>query len=169
MEMMELDIFLRKKKIGYFMNRKASLERVTKETNIKVSVNIDGKNNYNINTGIGFLDHMLEQLSKHSFIDIDLNAKGDLHIDYHHTTEDSGYALGKAIDEAIGDRKGISRFAHAYVPMDETLTRVVVDFSGRPYLVWKVFSRKANLEIWILSYLKSGSKPLHKLQGQMYM
>ena len=111
------------------MNRKASLERVTKETNIKVSVNIDGKNNYNINTGIGFLDHMLEQLSKHSFIDIDLNAKGDLHIDYHHTTEDSGYALGKAIDEAIGDRKGISRFSHAYEPMDETLNRVVVDLS----------------------------------------
>ncbi len=121
------------------MTRKASLERVTKETNIKVSVNIDGNNDYRIKTGIGFLDHMLEQLAKHSFIDIDLNAKGDLHIDYHHTTEDTGYAIGKAIDEALGDRRGINRFANAYVPMDETLTRVVVDFSGRPYLIWKVF------------------------------
>ncbi|MAJ24761.1 MAG: imidazoleglycerol-phosphate dehydratase [Rickettsiales bacterium] len=121
------------------MTRKSSLNRVTKETNIKVSINIDGNNNYNIKSGIGFLDHMLEQLSKHSFIDIELDAKGDLHIDYHHTTEDSGYTIGKAIDEALGDRRGINRFAHAYVPMDETLTRVVIDFSGRPYLIWKVF------------------------------
>ena len=121
------------------MTRKSSLKRVTKETNIKVSINIDGNNNYNIKSGIGFLDHMLEQLSKHSFIDIELDAKGDLHIDYHHTTEDSGYSIGKAIDEALGDRRGINRFAHAYVPMDETLTRVVIDFSGRPYLIWKVF------------------------------
>ena len=121
------------------MNRKSSLERITKETNIKVSVDIDGINNYSIKTGIGFLNHMLEQLSKHSLIDIALDAKGDLHIDYHHTTEDTGYAIGKAIDEALGDRRGINRFASAYVPMDETLTRVVIDFSGRPYLVWKVF------------------------------
>ena len=121
------------------MVRKASLERVTKETDIKVDINIDGQNKYRINSGIGFLDHMLEQLSKHSLIDIDLIAKGDLHIDFHHTTEDSGYAIGKAIDEAIGDRRGITRFGHAYVPMDETLTRVVIDFSGRPYLIWKVF------------------------------
>ena len=121
------------------MIRKSVLERVTKETQIKVKVNIDGNNIYKIYTGIGFLDHMLEQLSKHSHIDIELNAKGDLHIDYHHTTEDSGYAIGKAIDEALGERRGINRFAHAYVPMDETLTRVVIDFSGRPYLIWKVF------------------------------
>ena len=127
------------------MVRTASLERVTKETKIKVKVNIDGKNNYKINSGIGFLDHMLEQLSKHSFIDIDLIANGDLHIDFHHTTEDSGYAIGKAIDEAIGERVGISRFAHAYIPMDETLTRVVVDFSGRPYLIWKVFFTQSKL------------------------
>ena len=127
------------------MVRKANLERVTKETDIKVNINIDGKNNYKINSGIGFLDHMLEQLSKHSFIDIDLIAKGDLHIDYHHTTEDSGYAIGKAIDQAIGDRRGITRFAHAYVPMDETLTRVAIDFSGRPYLVWKVFFTQSKL------------------------
>ena len=127
------------------MVRIASLERVTKETKIKVKVNIDGKNNYKINSGIGFLDHMLEQLSKHSSIDIDLIAKGDLHIDFHHTTEDSGYAIGKAIDEAIGDRRGITRFGHAYVPMDETLTRVVIDFSGRPYLIWKVFFTQSKL------------------------
>ena len=121
------------------MKRKAKIARKTKETNISVDLNIDGKGKYKVDTGIGFLDHMLEQLSKHSFIDIDLIAKGDLHIDYHHTTEDTGYAIGKAIDEAIGDRRGITRFAHAYVPMDETLTRVVIDFSGRPYLIWKVF------------------------------
>ena len=121
------------------MNRKAKLERITKETEIKIDLNIDGINKYSIKTGIGFLDHMLEQLSKHSGVDIDLYAKGDLHIDHHHTTEDTGYVVGKAIDEALGDRKGINRFGHAYVPMDETLTRVVLDFSGRPYLVWKVF------------------------------
>ena len=121
------------------MNRKSKIERVTKETEIKINLNIDGINKYSVDTGIGFLDHMLEQLSKHSGIDIDLNAKGDLHIDHHHTTEDTGYVVGKAIDEALGDRRGINRFGHAYIPMDETLTRVVLDFSGRPYLVWKVF------------------------------
>ena len=127
------------------MNRKAKLERVTKETQIKINLNIDGISKYTVNTGIGFLDHMLEQLSKHSGIDINLNAKGDLHIDHHHTTEDTGYVIGKAIDEALGDRKGINRFGHAYVPMDETLTRVVLDFSGRPYLVWKVFFTQSKL------------------------
>ena len=127
------------------MNRKAKIERITKETEIKISLNIDGINKYSVDTGIGFLDHMLEQLSKHSGIDMDLNAKGDLHIDHHHTTEDTGYVVGKAIDEALGDRKGINRFGHAYVPMDETLTRVVLDFSGRPYLVWKVFFTQSKL------------------------
>ncbi|MAI02269.1 MAG: imidazoleglycerol-phosphate dehydratase [Rickettsiales bacterium] len=127
------------------MLRKAKVERITKETDIKVSINLDGINKYNIKTGIGFLDHMLEQLSKHSLMDIDLLAKGDLHIDHHHTTEDTGYAVGKAIDEALGDRAGINRFGHAYIPMDETLTRVVIDFSGRPYLVWKVFFTQAKL------------------------
>ena len=120
------------------MARKAKISRKTKETSISVSLNLDGKGKYKIKTGIGFLDHMLEQLSKHSLIDIDLIAKGDLHIDYHHTTEDSGYAIGKAIDEAIGDRRGINRFAHAYIPMDETLSRVSIDVSNRPYLIWKV-------------------------------
>ena len=127
------------------MNRKAKIERVTKETEIKIDLNIDGINRYSVDTGIGFLDHMLEQLSKHSGIDMDLDAKGDLHIDHHHTTEDTGYVVGKAIDEALGDRKGINRFGHAYVPMDETLTRVVLDFSGRPYLVWKVFFTQSKL------------------------
>ena len=127
------------------MNRKAKIERVTKETEIKINLNIDGTNKYSVDTGIGFLDHMLEQLSKHSGIDMDLYAKGDLHIDHHHTTEDTGYVVGKAIDEALGDRKGINRFGHAYVPMDETLTRVVLDFSGRPYLVWKVFFTQSKL------------------------
>ena len=151
------------------MVRKAELERVTKETDIKVKVNIDGNNNYKIKSGIGFLDHMLEQLSKHSFIDIDLIAKGDLHIDYHHTTEDTGYAIGKAIDEAIGDRRGISRFAHAYVPMDETLTRVVIDFSGRPYLIWKVFFTQNKLgdmdtelfKEWFQAFSQSAGITLH--------
>ena len=151
------------------MTRKSSLNRVTKETNIKVSINIDGNNNYNIKSGIGFLDHMLEQLSKHSFIDIELDAKGDLHIDYHHTTEDSGYTIGKAIDEALGDRRGINRFAHAYVPMDETLTRVVIDFSGRPYLIWKVFFTQNKLgdmdtelfKEWFQAFSQSAGVTLH--------
>lgn len=118
--------------------RKASIERVTKETSIKATVNLDGTGVYKINTGIGFLDHMLEQLSKHSLIDIELEAKGDLHIDYHHTTEDTGIVIGQAVLQAIGDKKGIRRYGSAYIPMDETLTRVALDFSGRQYLIWKV-------------------------------
>ena len=119
--------------------RKHSLTRKTKETDITVKISLDGKGVNNINTGVGFLDHMLEQLSKHSGIDITLKAIGDLHIDDHHTTEDVGYTIGKGISEALGNRKGINRFGSAYVPMDETLSRVALDFSGRPYLVWKVF------------------------------
>jgi imidazoleglycerol-phosphate dehydratase len=118
--------------------RKATIERKTKETQIKASVDLDGTGKYNILTGIGFLDHMLEQLSKHSLIDIELNAKGDTHIDFHHTTEDSGIALGQAVAKAIGDKAGIRRYGHSYIPMDETLSRVALDFSGRPYLIWKV-------------------------------
>jgi imidazoleglycerol-phosphate dehydratase len=122
--------------------RKASVERITKETEIFTSINLDGNGKYNVSTGIGFLDHMLEQLSRHSLIDIELKAKGDLHIDYHHTTEDSGIAIGQAVAKAIGDKAGIRRYGHAYIPMDETLSRVALDFSGRPYLIWKVdFSR----------------------------
>ena len=121
------------------MKRKSEIDRITKETNIRVKINLNGKGKYKISTGIGFLDHMLEQLSKHSGIDITLKAIGDLHIDDHHTTEDVGYTIGKGISEALGNRKGINRFGSAYVPMDETLSRVALDFSGRPYLIWKVF------------------------------
>jgi imidazoleglycerol-phosphate dehydratase len=118
--------------------RIAKINRKTKETSIEVEINLDGKGSYKINSGIGFLDHMLEQLSKHSLIDINLKAKGDLHIDLHHTTEDSGIAVGEAIAKALGDKRGIKRYAHAYIPMDETLSRVSLDISGRPYLVWNV-------------------------------
>ena len=118
--------------------RQNALNRKTKETEIKVKILIDGKGVSNINTGIGFLDHMIDQLSKHSLIDIELQAKGDLHVDYHHTTEDSAIVLGQAFKNAIGDRKGILRFGQALSAMDETLTRVVIDCSNRSYLVWKV-------------------------------
>ena len=121
------------------MNRIAKINRQTKETQIKVSVNLDGSGSYKIETGIGFFDHMLEQLSRHSGIDIDLHAKGDLHIDSHHTVEDVGYTLGKAISEALGDRRGINRFGNAFTPMDETLSRTVIDLSGRPFLVWNIY------------------------------
>ena len=115
--------------------RKASINRNTKETSIKVDVNLDGTGKANIKTGIGFLDHMMEQIAKHSLIDIDLKAKGDLHIDLHHTTEDSGIAFGEALKKALGDKKGIKRYASATIPMDETLSRVSLDLSNRPYLV----------------------------------
>ncbi len=118
--------------------RKGSINRKTKETSIKVEVDLDGTGKSNIKTGIGFLDHMMEQISKHSLIDINLEAKGDLHIDLHHTTEDSGIAFGEALKEALGDKKGIKRYASATIPMDETLSRVSLDLSNRPYLVWKV-------------------------------
>ena len=118
--------------------RKASINRNTKETSIKVDVNLDGTGKANIKTGIGFLDHMMEQIAKHSLIDIDLKAKGDLHIDLHQTTEDSGIAFGEALKKALGDKKGIKRYASATIPMDETLSRVSLDLSNRPYLVWNV-------------------------------
>lgn len=127
------------------MNRISEIKRKTKETNIVCKLNLDGTGEYNISTGIGFLDHMIEQLSRHSSVDISLKAKGDLHIDAHHTTEDIGYVIGKAISEALSDRRGINRFASSYAPMDETLTRVVIDLSGRPFLVWKVFFTQTKL------------------------
>ena len=120
------------------MSRKAKIQRKTKETNISVEVNLDGKGKYQIKTKIGFLDHMLEQLSKHSLIDMKINAKGDTHIDLHHTTEDTGIAIGEAIKKAAGNRKGIKRYATTNIPMDETLTRVSLDISNRPYLIWNV-------------------------------
>ena len=118
--------------------RKYSVNRKTKETTIEVKVNLDGKGKSDIKTGIGFLDHMLDQISKHSLIDISIKAKGDLHVDLHHTTEDSALALGEALNKALGERKGIKRFGQALSAMDETLSRVVVDCSNRPYLIWKV-------------------------------
>ncbi|MEM7441976.1 MAG: imidazoleglycerol-phosphate dehydratase HisB [Pseudomonadota bacterium] len=122
--------------------RRAKVQRKTTETEISASVDLDGTGRYDMATGIGFLDHMLEQLAKHSLIDLEVRAKGDLHIDFHHTTEDSGIAIGQAVAKALGDRRGITRFAAATIPMDETLSRVAVDVSGRPYLVWRVdFSR----------------------------
>ncbi len=125
--------------------RQASVARNTNETRISASVDLDGTGSYEIATGIGFLDHMLEQLSRHSLIDIALKVEGDLHIDFHHTTEDSGIALGQAVSQALGERKGIQRFGSALSPMDETLTRVSLDASNRPYLVWKVDFKRDKL------------------------
>ena len=151
------------------MNRKAKISRKTKETSIAVEVNIDGKGKYKIDTGIGFLDHMLEQLSKHSLIDISVKAKGDTHIDLHHTTEDSGIAIGEAISKAAGNRKGIKRYAHALIPMDETLTRVAIDVSNRPYLIWKVDLKVEKLgemdtelfKEWFQAFSQSAGITLH--------
>ena len=120
------------------MTRKASIERKTKETEIKASIDLDGAGTFDIKTGVGFLDHMLEQLARHALIDIKLTAKGDLHIDAHHTTEDAGIVLGQAVAKALGDKQGIARYASVHLPMDETLTRVSIDVSGRPYLIWNV-------------------------------
>jgi imidazoleglycerol-phosphate dehydratase len=116
--------------------RKASIRRSTKETNVEVVVDLDGAGAASISTGIGFLDHMLELLARHSRIDLTVKAKGDLHIDQHHTTEDIGIALGQAVKQALGDMKGITRYADVHVPMDEALTRVALDVSGRPFLVF---------------------------------
>ena len=117
--------------------RSASVKRTTKETDIEVVIDLDGTGASNITTGIGFFDHMLDLLARHSRIDITVKAKGDLHIDHHHTTEDVGIALGQAVKQALGDMKGITRYADVHVPMDETLTRVAIDVSGRPVLVFK--------------------------------
>ena len=151
------------------MIRKAKISRKTKETSIVVEVNIDGKGKYKIDTGIGFLDHMLEQLSKHSLIDISVKAKGDTHIDLHHTTEDTGIAIGEAINKAAGNRKGIKRYAHALIPMDETLTRVAIDVSNRPYLIWKVELKVEKLgemdtelfKEWFQAFSQSAGITLH--------
>jgi len=118
--------------------RKATVKRTTKETDVEVTVDLDGTGAYSIATGIGFLDHMLDLLARHSRIDLTIKAKGDLHIDQHHTTEDVGIALGHAMKQALGDMKGITRYADVHLPMDETLSRVVMDISGRPFLVFQV-------------------------------
>ena len=117
--------------------RTASIKRKTKETDIEVAINLDGRGESSVSTGIGFLDHMLDLLARHSRIDMTVKAKGDLHIDHHHTTEDVGIALGQAVKQALGDMRGITRYAGVHLPMDEALTRVVVDISGRPFLVFK--------------------------------
>ena len=118
--------------------RKGAVKRTTKETDVEVAIDLDGSGAASIATGIGFLDHMLELLARHSRIDLAVKAKGDLHIDHHHTTEDVGIALGQAVKQALGDMKGITRYADVHVPMDEALTRVAIDISGRPFLVFKV-------------------------------
>jgi imidazoleglycerol-phosphate dehydratase len=118
--------------------RRATIRRDTKETRIGVKVDLDGAGVARISTGIGFFDHMLEQIARHGTIDLDIDAKGDLHIDGHHTVEDVGIALGMAVGEAVGDKRGLTRYGHAYVPLDEALSRVVIDFSGRPGLVMNV-------------------------------
>lgn len=125
--------------------REATVERNTTETQIRVRVALDGKGTAAISTGVGFLDHMLEQLARHSLIDLEVEAKGDLHIDAHHTTEDVGIAIGQAVAKALGERRGINRYGHAYLPMDEALTRVAIDLSNRPWLVWKVEMPRAKL------------------------
>ena len=149
--------------------RKATVERKTKETSVRASVNLDGTGAFRIATGIGFLDHMLEQLSRHSLIDIEVEAKGDLHIDYHHTTEDVGIAIGEAVAKALGERKGIARFGQALSPMDETLTEVALDASNRPYLVWKVAFSKPKLgemdtelfREWFQAFAQAAGVTLH--------
>ena len=149
--------------------RIAKVNRKTKETSIEAEVNLDGKGIYKIDTGIGFLNHMLEQLSKHSLVDINLKAKGDLHIDLHHTTEDSGIVIGEAIAKALGDKMGIKRYAHAYIPMDETLSRVSLDISNRPYLVWNVKLKVEKLgemdtelfKEWFQAFSQSAGITLH--------
>jgi imidazoleglycerol-phosphate dehydratase len=123
--------------------RTATISRHTSETSIDVTINLDGTGAYTVSTGIGFFDHMLEQLSRHSLIDMHIKTVGDLHIDQHHTVEDTGLAIGEAVLKALGEKRGIRRYADALSPMDETLTRVAIDISGRPYLVWKTaFSQK---------------------------
>ena len=149
--------------------RKYSVKRKTKETAIEVQVNLDGTGKSDIKTGIGFLDHMLDQISKHSLIDISIKAKGDLHVDLHHTTEDSALALGEALNKALGERKGIKRFGQALSAMDETLSRVVVDCSNRPYLVWKVnftISQLGEMDTelfkeWVQAFSQSSGITLH--------
>ncbi len=149
--------------------RKAVVERATRETRVTAEVNLDGTGEYEIATGIGFLDHMLEQLSRHSLIDLALRAEGDLHIDFHHTTEDTGIVVGQAVAQALGDRRGIRRYGNATIPMDETLTRVSVDVSNRPYLIWRVALSRPKLgemdtelfKEWFQAFAQNAGITLH--------
>ncbi len=149
--------------------RQASVERNTKETQIKATVNLDGTGCYTVSTGIGFLDHMLEQLSRHSLMDLTVEATGDLHIDFHHTTEDTAICIGEAVAKALGERKGIARYGAATIPMDETLTEVAIDLSNRPYLIWKVAFSKPKLgemdtelfKEWFQAFAQAAGATLH--------
>jgi len=149
--------------------RIAEISRKTAETAIDVRVDLDGTGVYNVSTGIGFFDHMLEQLSRHSLIDLDVKTVGDLHVDQHHTTEDTGIAIGEAIARALGEKRGIARYGEVHAPMDETLTRVALDISGRPFLVWKVPLTVQRLgewdaemiEHWFHSFAGSAGITLH--------
>jgi len=149
--------------------RIATVERKTKETEVFVSVDLDGNGDYDVDTGIGFLDHMLEQLSRHSLIDLKVRVDGDLHIDMHHTTEDSGIVIGEAVKQALGAFKGIKRYASVLIPMDETLTRCAIDVSGRPYLIWKVELSKPKLgemdtelfKEWFQAFAQAAGITLH--------
>ena len=149
--------------------RKATIKRTTKETDVEVAVDLDGTGASSIATGIGFLDHMLDLLARHSRIDLTIKAKGDLHIDHHHTTEDVGIALGQAIKQALGDMKGITRYSDVHVPMDETLTRVALDISGRPFLVFKVDFVRAKIgtfdtalvQEWFQAFAVNAAVTLH--------
>jgi imidazoleglycerol-phosphate dehydratase len=151
------------------VKRQATIARRTKETQITATVDLDGTGASDITTGIGFLDHMLEQLARHGLIDIKLEAKGDLHIDFHHTAEDVGIVLGQAVAKALGDKQGITRYADVHLPMDEALTRVAIDVSGRPYLIWKVaFSQPKIGEIdtelfreWFQAFAQNAGITLH--------
>ena len=149
--------------------RTASISRDTRETRIRITVDLDGTGTYSVATGIGFLDHMVEQLSRHSLIDISMDVQGDLHIDQHHTVEDSALALGQAVSDALGDRRGIVRYGHAYAPMDETLSRAALDISGRPHCVWKSgFTQERLGEMdtelfshWFASFAQTAGITLH--------
>jgi imidazoleglycerol-phosphate dehydratase len=150
-------------------SRAATVKRSTKETKVSATVDLDGTGAYDVSTGVGFLDHMIEQLARHSLIDIALKAEGDLHTDQHHTTEDSGIVLGQAFMQALGDKAGISRYGACYLPMDETMTRVALDVSGRPFLVWDVtFSRAKIGEMdtelfreWFQAFAQNAGITLH--------
>jgi imidazoleglycerol-phosphate dehydratase len=149
--------------------RTGSISRKTSETSIDVALTLDGSGVYDVSTGIGFLDHMLEQLSRHSLIDLSVKAVGDLHIDQHHTTEDTGIAIGEALMQALGDKRGITRYGTAYAPMDETLTRCALDISGRPWLVFKAPLSMPRLgewdteliEHWFHSFAQAAGITLH--------
>ena len=155
--------------MGRKVQRTATRGRQTKETKIEVAVNLDGTGDYEVSTGIGFLDHMLEQLSRHSLIDLKVAAEGDLHIDFHHTTEDTGIVIGEAVREALGDFKGLTRYGSATIPMDETCTRVSLDVSQRPYLIWKVAFTKPKLgdmdtelfKEWFQAFAQAAGVTLH--------